>query len=145
MNRPLRVLLVEDSESDAVLVVRVLSKAGYTVHSERVEEEREMRTALANQSWDVIIADYRLPKFDAPKALAALHKTGLDIPFIVVSGAIGEDVVVDMMRSGAQDYMMKGNLTRLGPAVQREIREAKMRHKRKIACLLYTSPSPRDS
>lgn len=133
MSRPLRLLLVEDSESDAELVVRFLNKTGYAVYHERVEEARQMEAALEKQTWDVIIADYRLPRFDAPSALAILDKTGLDIPFIVVSGAIGEKVAVDMMRSGAHDYLMKGNLARLGPAVEREINEAKTRLKRRVA------------
>jgi len=131
MSQILRVLQVEDSESDAALVLRLLERAGYEIHSERVEDAGEMRAALERQVWDVIIADYRLPRFDAPGALRSLHETGQDIPFIVVSGAIGEDLAVAMMKSGAHDYLMKNNLARLAPAVEREIREACSRRERR--------------
>lgn len=133
MGKPLRLLQVEDLESDAALVVRLLKKAGYDIDSERVEDATEMRRALAARPWDVIIADYRLPQFDARAALAVLQETGKDIPFIVVSATIGEDVAVEMMRSGAQDYLMKGNLARLAPTVDREIREAGARLERRRA------------
>jgi two-component system, cell cycle sensor histidine kinase and response regulator CckA len=133
MSQVLRVLQVEDSESDAALVLRLLERAGYEIHSERVEDAGEMRAALERQVWDVIIADYRLPRFDAPGALRTLHETGQDIPFIVVSGAIGEDLAVAMMKSGAHDYLMKNNLARLAPAVEREIREACSRRERRQA------------
>lgn len=133
MREPLRVLEVEDSESDAALIVRLLEKGGYEVHSQRVEEAAAMRAALENGAWDVIIADYHLPQFDAPAALRILHETGRDIPFIVVSARIGEDVAVAMMKSGAHDYLMKGNLARLVPAVEREIREAITRQERRRA------------
>lgn len=126
MSEPLRVLQIEDSESDAALIERTLRKAGYTVHSERVVNAGELQAALT-RSWDVIIADYRLPEFDAPEALALLQQTGLDIPFIVVSGAIGEELAVAIMRSGAQDYLLKGDLARLAPAVAREIVDARAR------------------
>jgi PAS domain S-box-containing protein len=127
MGKLLRVLQIEDSESDAALIVRLLHKAGYTVDSERVEDAAAMRAALEQRVWDVIIADYRLPQFDARAALRVLHESGRDIPFIVVSATIGEDVAVEMMRSGVQDYLMKGKLARLAPTVEREIREARAR------------------
>ncbi len=92
-----------------------------------------MRAALAGKTWDVVIADYHLPGFDAPEALATLHDTGLDLPFIVVSGTMGEDVAVGMMRSGAHDYLIKDHLARLAPAVEREVREAHIRQERKQA------------
>jgi PAS domain S-box-containing protein len=133
MGKPLRVLQVEDSESDAALIVRILRKAGYNVDSERVEDAKEMHRALAAKDWEVIIADYRLPQFDARAALAVLQETGKDIPLIVVSATIGEDVAVEMMRSGAQDYLMKDNLARLAPTVERELREAATRLERKCA------------
>src|SRR6476661_1169287 len=94
MSEILRVLQVEDSESDAALIVRLLEKAGYEVQPERVEDAAAMRAALAGKTWDAIIADYHLPGFDAPAALATLHESGLDLPFIVVSGTMGEDVAV---------------------------------------------------
>ncbi|MFA5191707.1 MAG: PAS domain S-box protein [Verrucomicrobiia bacterium] len=133
MTKSLSLLMIEDSESDADLVVRALHKAGYEVRSERVEDADEMRTALARQSWDVIICDYSLPRFDAPAALALLQQAELDIPFLIVSGAIGEDTAVTMMKAGAHDYLMKGNMARLVPAVEREIREAQMRRERRVA------------
>jgi len=129
----LRVLQIEDSESDAALILRSLEKAGYGVESERVEGAGEMREALERQNWDVVIADYRLPRFDAAAALVLLHQTGHDIPFIVVSGAIGEELAVSLMKAGAHDYLMKGELTRLAPAVEREIREARARRERRKA------------
>jgi PAS domain S-box-containing protein len=130
MSSPVRLLQVEDCESDAALTVRLLEKAGYEVSPERVETAPQMRAALARQAWDIVIADYHLPHFDAPAALSILRDSGLDIPFIVVSGAIGEDRAVDMMKSGAHDYVMKNNLGRLAPAVAREIREAGIRRER---------------
>jgi PAS domain S-box-containing protein len=133
MGKPLRLLQVEDSESDAALIVRLLEKSGYDIESQRVEDGAAMGAALAAQTWDLIIADYRLPQFDARAALAVLHETGVDIPFIVVSATIGEDVAVEMMRSGAQDYLIKGNLARLAPAVERELREARIRLDRRRA------------
>ena len=133
MGELLHVLQVEDSASDASLNERTLTKAGYAVHSERVMDAREMSAALAKQPWDVIIADYRLPEFDAPSALSLFHQSGRDIPFIVVSGAVGEELAVAMMRAGAQDYLLKDNLVRLAPAVDREIRDARTRRGREVA------------
>ncbi len=133
MSELLRVLQVEDSPGDALLTERSLTKAGYTVYFERVVNAAEMVAALAKQPWDMIIADYRLPEFDAPSALALLQESGLDIPFIVVSGGLGEELAVAMMRAGAQDYLLKGNLARLAPAVEREIRDAHTRRQREEA------------
>ncbi len=129
----LRVLQVEDSDSDAALIVRILEKTWKDVRAERVEEAGALRAALAGKPWDVIIADYRLPRFDAPAALATLRQTGLDIPFIVVSGTIGEEVAVAMMKAGAHDYLMKSSLARLGPVVKREIVDAEVRRERRRA------------
>ncbi|NJN95096.1 MAG: PAS domain S-box protein [Anaerolineales bacterium] len=131
MSNQLQVLIVEDSESDAAMIVRILSKAGYDVQIERVEDAKQMQAALAGQPWDVVISDYSLPQFDAPTALAVLQQSGLDIPFIVVSGTVGEEVAVKMMKAGAHDYLMKDNLIRLAPAVAREIREAQSRQERR--------------
>lgn len=133
MSKPLQVLIVEDLESDAALVARLLRKAGYAVHDERVETADQMRAALEKQAWDVVISDFRLPQFDAPAALALLQATSPDTPFIVVSGAIGEDTAVAMMKFGAHDYLMKDKLSRLAPAVEREMREAQTRRERKRA------------
>jgi len=133
MNEVLRVLQVEDSVVDATFTERALAKAGYTLYSERVVTAAEMQAALAKQPWDVIISDYRLPLLDAPAALTLLHDSGRDIPFIVVSGAIGEELAVAIMKAGAQDYLLKNDLARLGPAVEREIRDARTRKDRTVA------------
>ena len=131
MATPLAVLIVEDSESDAQLVVRLLHKAGYKVAYQQVETAEQMRAALEKQAWDIVISDYSLPHFDGPAALALLHEKGLDIPFIVVSGTMGEETAVVMMKSGAHDYLVKGNLARLVPAVERELAQAKERRERR--------------
>lgn len=133
MNELLQILQVEDSASDAALIERTLARSGYRVTCERVVTAQEMRDALAKQNWDLIIADYRLPEFGAPSALSILHETGLDVPFIVVSGAMGEEVAVAMMRAGAQDYLLKHDLARLAPAVERELRDARTRRQREQA------------
>jgi signal transduction histidine kinase len=125
-------LLVEDSEDDAVLIARELRRGDYAPAIQRVETEGAMRAALADP-WDIVISDYSLPTFSGLAALALLEATELDIPFIVVSGAVGEDVAVAAMRAGAHDYLMKGNLTRLVPAIQRELREAEERRRRRAA------------
>ena len=124
MKAPLRVLVVEDSEFDAQMMISLLRKGGYDVTSERVETPDAMKTALANRTWDVVLSDYNLPDFHAPAALQLIKDSGLDLPFIIVSGGIGEDIAVAAMKSGAHDYLMKGNLHRLLPAVERELREA---------------------
>jgi signal transduction histidine kinase len=131
MSEPLHVLQVEDCESDAELLRHILGDAGYDVQSARVEYGHEMQRALAEREWDVIIADYRLPGFSAPEALDILRESGRDIPFIVVSGAAGEDVAVDTMRRGAHDYLLRSNLTRLAAAVKREIGSARMRRQQR--------------
>jgi len=133
MSKPLAVLIVEDSESDAQIIVRVLKKADYAVVSERVETAELMRAALTKRTWDIVISDYALPQFDGSAALTVLRATGLDIPFIVVSGAIGEETAVAMMKAGAHDYVMKDKLNRLPAAVERELRETTVRRERKRA------------
>lgn len=124
MKTPLRVLIVEDSAFDAQIMVNLLRKGGYEVSFERVENAETMRKALDTQGWQLILADYNLPSFDAPAALQVLKESGQDLPFIIVSGGIGEDIAVASMKAGAHDYLMKGNLHRLAPAVDRELREA---------------------
>src|SRR5438874_9574589 len=121
---PLRVLIVEDSEFDAQMMVSILRKGGYDVSCERVETGEGMRKALHDRAWDMILADYNLPEFNALAALRVLQESALDLPFIIVSGGIGEDIAVSAMKAGAHDYLMKGNLSRLVPAVERELREA---------------------
>ncbi len=119
---PLRVLLVEDSENDALLLLRELRRGGYEPDYERVETPEAMRAALAGSDWDVIVSDYRLPRFGAPEALKVSKEAGSGAPFVVVSGKVGEDVAVEMMRSGAHDYVMKDNLARLCATVARGLR-----------------------
>ena len=133
MSKPLAVLIVEDSESDAQLIVRLLTKAGYSLMFERIETAEQMRAALEKQAWDMVISDYSLPELDGPTALTLLQETGLDIPFIVVSGTMGEETVVDVMKAGAHDCVMKGNLARLAPAVERELSQAESRRARRQA------------
>ena len=127
MDKPLQVLVVEDSEDDALLIVRELRRNGYEVTFERVDTRAAMAAALEKQTWDVIIADYVMPQFSGLDALKLLQESGLDLPFIIVSGKIGEDTAVAAMKAGANDYIMKGNLTRLAAATERELHEAKIR------------------
>lgn len=131
MKSILRVLLVEDNPDDALLVLRAVQDAGCDVQSKRVETAEELRTALTDEQWDAVLADYSLPHFSATDALALMQEMGLNVPFIVVSGSIGEEEAVQLMRDGAGDYVMKDHLFRLGPALQRELRETEeRRHKR---------------
>lgn len=132
MNSHLRVLIVEDSEDDTLLTVRELRRGGYTLDYVRVDTPSAMQAALEQQTWDMVIADYSMPAFTAPEALKILQRQKLDLPFIIVSGTIGEDIAVAAMKAGAHDYLIKGNLTRLVPAVERELREAQERHKQYI-------------
>ena len=124
---PLRCLLAEDSEDDARLVLRALRSGGYDVTAERVETAEGMTAALNHGTWDLVISDFNMPRFSGRKALEVLKASGLDLPFIVVSGAIGEDLAVETMRAGAHDYVMKGRLARLALAIAREISEARKR------------------
>jgi len=133
MGTPLSVLIVEDSEDDALLVVRELRRGCYEVVFERVDTAEAMSEALEKKTWDVIISDYVIPRFGGLEALRLLHRSGLDLPFIIVSGKIGEDTAVEAMREGAHDYIMKDNLTRLVPAIEREMREAEVRREKKQA------------
>ncbi len=126
----LRILIVEDSEDDLLLLLRELRRGDYTLDYLRVETAVEMQAALDRQEWDLVIADYTLPRFSAPAALELLQQQQQDLPFIIVSGTIGEDAAVAAMRAGAHDYLLKDNLARLVPAVVRELREARERQKR---------------
>lgn len=129
----LRVLMIEDSQDDALLVIRELKKGGYNTLSERVETSSDMAKALKDKQWDVIICDYHLPKFNASSALFLLKEENLDIPLIVVTGAVGEEAAVECMHLGAKDYIMKSNLSRLCPAIARELEEVKVRCKQRLA------------
>ncbi len=131
MSVPLRVLIAEDSEDDAALLVRELERGGFDVAHRLVESAQAMNAALDAESWDLVIADYSMPRFSGIEALNLLRKRELDVPFIFVSGTIGEETAVAALKSGAQDYLMKGNLSRLIPAIQRELREVTARQERK--------------
>ena len=133
MCKRLSILIVEDSESDTELIIRQFQKANYDITYERVETDDQMIAAIAKRAWDLVIADYFLPEFNAPAALAILQKSGLDIPFVVVSGAIGEETAIEIMKAGAHDYIMKNNMSRLVPAIERELKEAESRVQRKQA------------
>jgi PAS domain S-box-containing protein len=133
MGLPLHVLIVEDSEDDALLVMRALRRGGYDLTVERVDTATAMNAALNRQTWDIIIADFTMPEFNGLAALALVRQRGLDLPFIIVSGSIGEDIAVSAMKAGAHDYIMKGNITRLVPAVERELREVEVRRAHKQA------------
>ena len=133
MKQPLRILSVEDSEDDAVFVTRELKRGGYEPVLERVETEKDFKAALAKGGWDAVIADYNLPQFSALEALRLLKESRIDLPFLIVSGAIGEEVAVAAMKSGAHDYILKKSLARLTPAVERELRDARVRRERTLA------------
>jgi K+-sensing histidine kinase KdpD len=120
-------------EDDALLVVRELRRAGYNVAFERVDTEEAMRSALAKQTWDLVLADYTMPRFSGLAALELLKTSEIDIPFIIISGSIGEDLAVAAMKAGAHDYMMKHNLRRLIPSIERELRDAEVRRQRRRA------------
>lgn len=130
MNIPLRLLIIEDSEDDAALVLLHLRQGGYNVASERVYSAHGLETALVKK-WDIVVSDHSMPQFSGPEALKMVRAKDAEIPFIFVSGTIGEDAATEAMRVGAQDYVMKTNLKRLVPAVQRELREAEDRRERK--------------
>ena len=127
MNKPLHVLIVEDQETDAELLVIELRRGGYVPEYERVETAETMRSALDEKTWDIVISDYSMPHFNGIDALKLLKKTGIDIPFILVSGVIGEEVAVEAMKIGAHDYLMKNKLIRLVPAIERELHDAVVR------------------
>ena len=130
VRKTLRVLLVEDSEPDAELVLAALSDGGYHVVAHRVQTADEMRAALARDEWQLVLSDYSLPGFSAPAALAILHEQRPDLPFIIVSGTVGEDTAVTALKAGASDFLVKGRLARLVPAIERELREVDLRRAR---------------
>jgi signal transduction histidine kinase len=128
---PLRLLLIEDSEDDAAILLRELRRGGFTVTPTRVQTAEELEQALDEGPWDIIIADYALPRFDGLAAFAQVQRRGLDVPFLIVSGTIGEDTAVAAMKAGVHDFVLKDRLGRLAPAVAREIREAQVRAERR--------------
>jgi PAS domain S-box-containing protein len=127
MPNKLRILIVEDSLDDTFLIVRELQRAGSHVDFERVETSAAMQAALDEHTWDLIISDYKMPLFDGHAALALYQKKGLDVPFIIVSGAIGEDAAVEMLKDGAHNFVTKDHLSRLAPAVEQEVLAARQR------------------
>ena len=127
MAMPLRVLIVEDSEDDTLLIVRELSKGGLVIDHLRVDTPDALQAALYDGAWDMMITDHNLPEFGSEAAIRQVKEAGHDLPIIIVSGSIGEEVAVAAMKSGAHDYIMKDNLSRLVPAVERELREAQNR------------------
>jgi signal transduction histidine kinase len=131
MSIPLRVLVIEDSEDDAALLVRELRRGGYDVSYQRVDTAPAMSSALNAQEWDLVVSDHSMPNFSGSAALSLLREKESETPFIFVSGTIGEEAAVAALKDGAQDYLMKSNLKRLVPAVQRELREAEERRERK--------------
>ena len=125
--RPIKILAVEDSENDFRLAMRVLRKAGFAPEAQRVQDLPSLRQALLEGPWDALISDFSMPGFSGLQALAEFRSTGIDIPFIFVSGTIGEETAVAAMQAGANDYVMKENLRRLGPALERELAQAARR------------------
>jgi PAS domain S-box-containing protein len=131
--KDLKLLLVEDSPDDARLILRELKKADYTITSDRVDTPEAMAAALRMNRWDLIISDYHMPQFSGIEALEQVKASGLDIPFIIVSGNIGEETAVSAMKAGADDYLMKDNLARLAPAIEKALRETENRRERRQA------------
>ncbi|MCC6811440.1 MAG: response regulator [Deltaproteobacteria bacterium] len=123
MTEPLRILLIEDSETDAKLVINEVRRIRDPLQFERVQDVAALRTALTGRAWDLIICDWSLPALNAPTALNLVREIALDVPFIIVSGTVGEEAAVEAMRKGAHDYVLKDKLARLGPAIERELRD----------------------
>jgi diguanylate cyclase (GGDEF)-like protein/PAS domain S-box-containing protein len=132
-NKSLRVLMIEDSEDDELLVIRTLKKGGYNPVCERVSSAAAMKKALQAKQWDIILCDYMMPGFNAPSAIYILKETNLNIPLIVVTATIGEETAIECMRFGAKDYVMKSNLSRLCPSISRSLEEAEIKNKHEQA------------
>ncbi|PWB75655.1 MAG: hypothetical protein C3F07_04790 [Anaerolineales bacterium] len=133
MDKALRLLLIEDVDDDAQLVLRELRRGGYDVIWERIETPSALKSALARQTWDLILCDYSLPHLNAPTALEILKESGKDLPFIIISGTIGEETAVAALKAGAHDFLIKGKYARLIPAIERELRDAESRGARRRA------------
>lgn len=131
MSNPLRVLIVEDSEADALLLVRELRRGGYDVTFERTDTAEALIDALVRRQWDLVVSDYTMPQLCGTDALKLVRERNRDLPFIFASGTIGEDIAVEALKQGASDYVFKGNLKRLVPAIEREMKEAEMRRERR--------------
>lgn len=133
MSKLLRTLIVEDSEEDAFLLLRELRRGGYDPQFVRIDTAPEMQAALEHQTWDIVLSDYSMPRFSALQALRILKESGLDLPFIIISGTIGEETAVAMLQAGAHDFLLKDRPARLIPAIERELREAQERRQRREA------------
>src|SRR4051794_5336521 len=133
MRQLLRILIVEDSELDAMLLIRELRRAGYESEHQRVDTIAAMAEAIRTRVWDIVISDCSIPCFSAQAALAVLAQAQLDLPCIVVSGSVGEEAAVELMRAGAHDLVLKHNLERLAPAIARELDAAQARRESRIA------------
>jgi DNA-binding NtrC family response regulator len=142
MSTPLQVLVIEDSVTDTELLIEELDRCGYQPSYQRVETAGALRDALAVAAWDLVLADYSLPLFDVPEALAIIQASGLDLPVIIVSGTISPNVAVAMMRAGAKDCILKHDLSRLGPAIERELCEAQERLARRRCKTASASSAP---
>ena len=133
MSKPLKILIVEDSEDDTLFLLRELKRGGFEPAYRRVDTMTALSAALDQDQWDIIVSDHTLPGFGSVHALELVRQRGLDVPFIVVSGTIGEEAAVKVMKAGANDYVMKGKLERLQPVIERELGEARSRHIRRQA------------
>lgn len=133
MSKPLRVLFAEDSPDDVELTVNELERGGYKVTVDRVDTQQDMQKALSDDSWDLVICDYRMPSFNAEQALSCLHQSGKDLPFIILSGVVGAEEAVTLLKRGAHDFLNKDDLARLIPAIERELRETNERAERRRA------------
>ncbi len=133
MAKVLKVLSIEDSADDALLIQYELDHSGYDIHIRRIEDASALAAALDDEEWDLILSDYSLPHFNAPSALKLIQARGLDIPFIIVSGTVGEDAAVAAMKAGAHDFFSKDHLKRLVPAIERELRDLDERRERRRA------------
>ena len=130
MANVLRIIIVEDSEDDAHFIQQEIENTGYEVTVTRVETADALQAALMQKDWDLSLSDHSMPGFSAPAALRVIHDSGKDIPFIIVSGEIGEERAVSLMRAGAHDFVMKDRLGRLVPAIERELGEVYTRQPR---------------
>ena len=128
--KTLRALLVEDSPDDAALIILELRRAGFDPRTERVATAHDFRAALQREPWDVVLSDCSMPQFNGKAALEILNAWAVDTPFIIVSGSMGEDVAVQLMKAGARDFLPKGNMAEIGPTIERELREAGLRRQR---------------
>src|ERR1051326_4929916 len=129
--QPLTVLIIEDSEEDADLVLLELRRGGFSPVFRRVDTPQDLRDALDERDWDMVLSDFAMPRFSMPQALAMVQERGRDVPFLIVSATIGEEAAVEAMRAGAHDYILKDKLGRLVPAIRRELKEVENRRERK--------------